>query len=74
MHMRVLKRIEGASRLDRVRNVNLGQIEAGGSVGYSEEAAEELEAKGRGASPAIYRQRGYMNSHRITLMYDCELN
>ena len=26
----------------------LGQIEAGGSVGYGEEAAAELEAKGRG--------------------------
>ena len=26
----------------------LGQIEAGGSVGYGEEAAVELEAKGRG--------------------------
>ena len=42
MQMRVLRRIEGVFRLDRVRNVDLGQIEAGG---YSEEAAAELEAK-----------------------------
>ena len=34
--------------MDRVRNVHLGQIEAGGSVGYSEETAAELEAKGGG--------------------------
>ena len=48
--MRVLRRIEGVSRLDRVRNVDLRgmQIEARVSVGYSEEAAAELEAKGGG--------------------------
>ena len=44
--MRGLRRIEGVSRLDRVRNVDLrGSLKQEGA-GYGEEAAAELETKG----------------------------